>query len=387
MDLLQSFAWDGILWPAAAEAAVAQLTDPDEGVRRRAARLVVWAGGRDPAFTAIRELTDPLVRTVLAVALGASVAHLRADSLASVRFLAHLETLRAAPPKRWAALDAALLADAREAALHLDDVGPRWEWVLQHLGREHHTYSLAARLLADPGTRDIGAGLARSACHHWRAAPIELLPPLARHSGREVGPALAKALTTASISEAAMRVHGALAATVPLTPYPEARRRSRGGPRPSYDSASAASLLAAEPVSIGRLREAPEIFGALLDAGPLTFRQAVQLYNLTFRRPGRMQAVCAPLWLRHAGPTAVPRVLARMTPHLGEYVFGEYYLEGLARMGRQALPALPALTALIKRRTRIPVNDSTPDAEMMLDERLLAAALDARRAILSEAAP
>lgn len=76
-----------------------------------------------------------------------------------------------------------------------------------------------------------------------------------------------------------------------------------------------------------------------------------------------------------------------MTPHLGEYTVGEYYLEGLARMGRHALPALPAVTALIDRRTRIPVNDSTQDAEMMLDERLLAAALDARRAIDGDTAP
>ncbi|MFD9504276.1 hypothetical protein [Streptomyces sp. NPDC060035] len=56
-------------------------------------------------------------------------------------------------------------------------------------------------------------------------------------------------------------------------------------------------------------------------------------------------------------------------------------------MGRQALPALPAAMALIDRRTRIPVNGSTRDAEMMLDERLPAAALDARRAILADAAP
>ncbi|MEK8142783.1 hypothetical protein NKH18_12885 [Streptomyces sp. M10(2022)] len=70
-----------------------------------------------------------------------------------------------------------------------------------------------------------------------------------------------------------------------------------------------------------------------------------------------------------------------MTPHLGEYDIGEYYAQGLAQMGRQALPALPALTALIDRRTRLPVNDSTRDAEMMLDESLLAAAIAARRAI------
>ncbi|MFD9870960.1 hypothetical protein ACFXI8_09220 [Streptomyces niveus] len=53
-------------------------------------------------------------------------------------------------------------------------------------------------------------------------------------------------------------------------------------------------------------------------------------------------------------------------------------------MGRHAMPALPSLTALIERRTRIPVNDSTRDGETMLDERLLAAATDARRAILAD---
>ncbi|WP_448701753.1 hypothetical protein [Streptomyces avidinii] len=56
-------------------------------------------------------------------------------------------------------------------------------------------------------------------------------------------------------------------------------------------------------------------------------------------------------------------------------------------MGRHALPALPSLTAPIDRRTRLPVNDSPArDGETMLDERLLAAAIDARRAILADIA-
>ncbi|MFE6826480.1 hypothetical protein [Streptomyces sp. NPDC057690] len=384
MDLLHGLAHYGP-WPGAAEVALARLGDADEQVRRGAARLVVRAGRKDVALNALDELTDPVVRTVLADSLGGSVSHLRNDPLASVRFLANLETLRAAPREQWPALDTALLADAREAARHLEGVGRRWGSVLFRLERERHTYALAARLLGASSTSDIGAGLAREACHGWRAAAVELLPLLVRHRGQVVGTAMAEALTTASISEAAMRTHGALAATVPFTPYPRVRR-SGGSPPPSFGSSSAAALLAARPVGIGRLAHAPAIFGALLDAGPLTFRQAAQLYNLTFRWPGRMQAGCAPLWLRHAGPAVLPRLLALMTPHLGDYAVGEYYLEGLARMGRHALPALPAVTALIDRRTRIPANDSTQDAEMMLDERLLAAALDARRAIDADTA-
>jgi hypothetical protein len=383
LALLRGLAHDGP-WPEAADAGVARLTDPDEEVRRRAARLVVDAGGRNLALTALGELTDPVVRTVLAHALGARIAHLRADPLASVRFLAHLETLRAAPPERWPALDAALHADTREAVHYLEGIGRDWGQVLYRLGREQHTYTVTARLLADPVTRDIGADLAREACHDWRAAPVDLLPLLVRHCGQSVSDAMAKALTTASISRAAMRAHGALAATVPFTPYPKARHPCPDA-TPSYDSASAAALLAAKPVGIGRLAHAPAIFGALLDSGPLTFRQAAQLYNLTFRWPGRMQALCAPLWLRHAGPPALPRLLAHITPHLGEYSVGEHYLACLAQMGRHALPALPAVAALIDRRSRIPVNDSTRDAETELDERLLTAALDARRAILADA--
>lgn len=386
MDLLSS-AREGGPWPEAAEAALARLTDPDEEVRRRAAWLVVSAGSRELAFKALGELTDPVARTALAGWLGDSVAQLRDDPLASVRFLAHLETLRGAPAEHWPTFDRALLADAQEAARHLDGVGRRWGWVLYGLRREHHVYALVARLLGDPATRDIGAGLAREACHDWRAAAVELVPLLVRHCGRGISPAMAKTLTTASISEAAMQAHGALMATVPYTPYPKARRRRpTGSPPPSYDVTTAAAILQARPVDTGRLSRAPEIFGALLDAGPLTFRQAAQLYNLTFRWPGRMQALCAPLWLRHAGPSALPRLLALMTPHLGEYWNGEYYLEGLARMGRHAMPALPSLTALIDRRTRIPVNDSTRDGETMLDETLLAAAIDVRRAILADSA-
>ncbi|MFD7783824.1 hypothetical protein ACFV4Q_12120 [Streptomyces nojiriensis] len=372
-------------WPEAAKAALARLTDPDEEVRRRAAYLVVHAGSRDVALRALGELTEPVVRTALADWLRGSVAHLHDDPLASVRFLARLATLSVATPQQWPPLDRALLADAREAASHLEGVGRRWGRVLYGLGRERHVYALAARLLGDPATRDLGAGLAREACHDWRAAPVELLPLLVRHCEREISPAMAKALTTASISEAAMHTHGALIAAVPFTPYPKAPRPS-GSPTPSYDSTTAAAVLRAKPVDTGRLHHAPEIFEALLDAGPLTFRQAAQLYNLTFKRPGRMQAACAPLWPRHAGPTALPRILALMTPHLGDYGVGEYYSEGLARMGRYAFPALPSLTALIDRRTRIPVNDSTRDGETMLDERLLAAAINARRAILADTA-
>ncbi|MFE5520065.1 hypothetical protein ACFQ9Q_20445 [Streptomyces virginiae] len=384
MELLSS-ARDRRPWPEAAEAALARLTDPDEEVRRRAAYLVVHAGSRDIALRALGELTEPVVRTALADWLRGSVAHLQDDPLASVRFLARLQTLSDAPPQQWPLLDRALLADAREAARHLDGVGWRWGWVLYRLGREHHVYALVARLVGDPATRDIGADLAREACHDWRAAPVELLPLLVRHCGEGISPAMDKALTTASISEAAMRTHRAMISAVPFTPYPKAHRPS-SSPPPSYDSAAAAAVLEAKPVDTGRLQRAPEIFSALLDAGPLTFRQAAQLYNLTFKRPGRMQAACAPLWLRHAGPTALPRLLPLMTPHLGNYGIGEYYSEGLARMGRRAMPALPSLTALIDRRTRIPVNDSTRDGETMLDERLLAAAIDARRAILADTA-
>ncbi|MFD7027757.1 hypothetical protein ACFWAR_06980 [Streptomyces sp. NPDC059917] len=389
LDLL-SCAEAGSPWPEAAAAALARLADPDDEVRRRAAHLVVRAGGRDAGLRALGELTDPVVRTVLADHLQGSLAHLGEDPLPSVRFLARLEALRVAPVRQWPPLDGALLADAGAAAIHLDGVGGRWGRVLCGLGRERHVHALTARLLRDPVTRDIGAGLAREACHTWRAAPVALLPLLVRHCGPDVSPAMAEALTTASVSRAAMRAHGALFATVAVTPYPRPRHLfgSSSPPQgPVYDSATAAAILRAKPVDTGRLRHAPELFGALLDAGPLSFRQAAQLYNLTFKRPGRLQAVCAPLWLRHAGPTAAPRVLALMTPHLDAYGIGEYYAEGLARMGRRALPALPSLTALIERRTRIPVNDSTRDGETMLDESLLAAALAARRAILADAAP
>ncbi|MFZ3473942.1 hypothetical protein ACODT3_06455 [Streptomyces sp. 4.24] len=377
-ELLLSLVHDGP-WPEAAHAALLRVGDLDERVRRLAAKLLVRAGAPDLALAVLGQLTEPVVRTVLAEGLRDGVAHLREDPLAAVRFLAHLAALRTAPPASRPDLDAALFADAREAALHLADAGERWGSLLCGLGRERHAYGLVARLLADPATRDIGAGLARAACHALRAAPAELLPLLVRHRGREVSPAVADALTTASISEQAMREHGALLAAIGFT---RPVRGARCGSAPVHDAASAASLLSAKPIGVGRLRQAPEVFGALLDAGPLTFRQAAQLYNLTFRWPGRTQAECAPLWLRHAGPTALPRLLDLMAPYLDDYTVGEFYLAGLARMGGQALPLLPAVTAMIERRTRIPANDSTADGEMWLDEKLLEAALRARRAMV-----
>ncbi|MCX5528697.1 hypothetical protein OG342_38605 [Streptomyces bobili] len=381
LDLLHSLARERP-WPEAVNAARARLDDPDEEVRRRAACLFGCRGQPGPVLAALGEFADPLVRTTLARALGPTAAQLTADGLPSVRFLAHLQTLRTARPARWPSLDAALLDDVREAAHHLDDIGHMWGQALFGLRREHHTYALVTRLLTEPATRDLGADLAREACHDWRVAPVRLLPLLVRHRGEGVTPALELALTTASVSEAAMRTHGSLLAGVPFTPSPRARRIP--STTTAYDSASAAALLAAKPVGVTRLAHASAIFAALLDAGPLTFRQAAQLYNLTFSRPGRSQAQCAPLWLRHAGPSVLSRLLALMTPHLADYAVGEHYLAGLARMGAHARPALPAVTALIDRRTRIPVNDSTRDAEMRLDEALLAAALRTRRAILTD---
>lgn len=372
-------------WPEAVDAAVAGLSDPDEALRRQAAYFFGHHGVPAVVLAALGELTDPVVRTLLARALGPTVAQLTDDDLASVRFLAHLETLRAGPATRWHRLDTALLDDVREAAHHLDDLGRSWGQALYGLGREHETYTLVARLLADPATRDIGADLAREACHDWRAAPVRLLPLLVGHRGQRATPALDAALATASISRAASRRHGRLLAEVPFAPSRRASQTESAST--AYDSTAAAALLATKPVGVVRLAHAREIFAAVLDAGPLTFRQAAQLYNLTFRRPGRSQAECVPLWLRHAGPSVLPRLLALMTSHLADYAIGEYYLAGLARMGGHARPALPAVTALIDRRTRIPVNDSTRDAEMRLDESLLAAALNTRHAILADEVP
>ncbi|MFF5447229.1 HEAT repeat domain-containing protein [Streptomyces sp. NPDC012888] len=389
MDLLRSLSGERH-WPAALDVALTRLADPDEEVRRTAAHLVGRRGEPGLLLAVLGDLSDPVVRTVLAGALGPAVARLGSDRLAAVRFLAHLENLRTAPPVRWPALDTALLSDAREAALHLEDLACRWGRVLYGLGRERHAYALVARLLADPATRGLGAGLARTACHAWRAAPVALLPLLVRYGGgRDTDPGLADALRTALLSAEARRTHAALLTRLPYgspAPGPRPRRCPCADP-PAYDSGSAAALLAAKPVGIGRLRHATAVFGALLDAGPLTFRQAAQLYNLTFRHPGTVQAECAPLWLRHAGPAALPRLLALMTPRVAEYTVGEAYLAGLARMGRHAMPALPAVGAVIDRRTRIPVNDSTRDAETEVDERLLAAALRARRAILAGPSP
>ncbi|MCX3058331.1 HEAT repeat domain-containing protein [Streptomyces beihaiensis] len=384
MDLLGDLARERP-WPEAVDAALARLSDSDEEVRRRAACLFGHGGQPASVLSVLGELADPVVRTILARALGPTAVRLADDDLASIRLLAHLETLRTATPTRWPSLDTALLSDVREAAHHLEDIGRIWGRTLYGLRREHDTYALVARLLADPATRDIGADLAREACHDWRAAPVRLLPLLVQHGGRTLTPSLGAALTTASISEAAKRTHRALLAEVPCTPFPQARRMPPAGP--SYDSASAAALLATKPVGIARLTHAPEIFGALLDVGPLTFRQAAQLYNLTFRHSGRSQAECSPLWLRHAGPSVLPRLLALMTPHLADYAIGEYYLAALARLGGHARPALPAVESLIDRATRIPVNDSTRDEEMWLDECLLAAALGTRRAILADPLP
>ncbi|MFD3680111.1 hypothetical protein [Streptomyces sp. NPDC058613] len=91
------------------------------------------------------------------------------------------------------------------------------------------------------------------------------------------------------------------------------------------------------------------------------------------------------MWLRHAGPAELPRVLALMTPHVRAYGFGEWYLAGLGRIGPAARPALPAVESVIGRRRRIPASDSTRDGEMYLDECLLAAARWARRAITGRA--
>ncbi|MBT2470169.1 hypothetical protein J7E97_20385 [Streptomyces sp. ISL-66] len=121
--------------------------------------------------------------------------------------------------------------------------------------RERHTCEIAARLLADPATRDRGAEIARAACHTWRAAPVELLPLLIRHRGPEISRAVADALTTASISARAMSTHGDLLAAIGFPPYP-GPREPRKATTPPHDAASAAELLSAKPMGIGGGRSA-----------------------------------------------------------------------------------------------------------------------------------
>lgn len=116
MDLLRSLTGDPS-WPEVVEVALTRLADPDDEVRRRAAHLVGHRGQPDLVLTPLEDLTDPVVRTVLARALGPAVAQLRPNRLAAVRLLAHLETLRTTPPARRAPLDRALLTDAGEAAI------------------------------------------------------------------------------------------------------------------------------------------------------------------------------------------------------------------------------------------------------------------------------
>ncbi|MEU0392003.1 hypothetical protein ABZ208_04330 [Streptomyces sp. NPDC006208] len=372
-------------WDAAVQASYARLTDEDEAVRRLAAELLTQAGRPHLALAAPDELTDPAVRTVLAMGVPPEAAErLRHDSLPAVRFLAHLSLLRKAPPEDWARLDAALLADVEEAARHVPCIGERWSDTLCVIDREADTYALVRHLLGEKrpvALQRIGVLLARSACQDWRAAPVELLPHLVPHVGLPEG---AEAIRTAMISNAAAQEHAALLAGIGLEPRARARRGRRGTPE-VYDARSAAECLAAQPVGVARLNRAPELFGPLLDAGPLTFRQAAQLYNLTFRWPNIMQARCAPLWFRHAGEPALPRLLDLMTRQLACKVVGEAFMSGLAELGRHALPAVPALDQLIARRRRIPENEPSRDAETETDERLLAAAREARHRILTDA--
>ncbi|WP_328399343.1 hypothetical protein OHS70_21035 [Streptomyces sp. NBC_00390] len=130
-------------WDAAAQASYARLMDEDEAVRGLAAKLLPQAGRPDLALAALYELTDPAVRTVLAMGvLPEAAERLRHDGLPAVRFLARLSLLREAPPEDWARLDAALLADAEEAARHVPWIGERWSDTLSVLDREADTYAL-----------------------------------------------------------------------------------------------------------------------------------------------------------------------------------------------------------------------------------------------------
>ncbi|MGW7363687.1 hypothetical protein ACWGI8_09715 [Streptomyces sp. NPDC054841] len=386
LDLLRSLVHGADAWEAAAQAAHARLSDEDEGVRRRAADVLVWSGRADLALVALRELADPVVRTALAGrGLPEAAEQLRGDSLAAVRFLAHLSLLGDARSAQWPALDAALLADAEEAAPYVPWLGERWAGALYRLDREAQTYALARHLLGRGrpiALRQVGVQLARRACQDWRAAPVELLPHLVPHIALPGGD---DAVRTALISQAAVREHAALIAGAEITPPPRRRRWTRGTSR-SYDSRAAAEHLAARPIGIARLSRAREIFGPLLDAGPLTFRQAAQLYNLTFSWPNAMQASCAPLWFRHAGASSLPRLLGLLVRRLDDQAHGEAFMEGLAELGRHALPAVPDLDRIIDRRKRIPVNEPSRDAEMAADELLLAAAVRARGRILEDAA-
>jgi hypothetical protein len=151
--------------------------------------------------------------------------------------------------------------------------------------------------------------------------------------------------------------------------------------RVTSDRAVADQYLAGRPEQLGRDGIASALLTWLAEHDGLTARQHEQLRSL-FRVPGSGQVRSAgALWL-HDGPAVAAELLEVLPTYLSDELGGIEALRVFAAMGPHARPVLDRLDRFVASRHRAEMTIGDDDAEMRADERLLAAAIDARRKII-----
>ncbi|MET7302050.1 hypothetical protein [Embleya sp. NPDC005575] len=418
IELLGSLAEFGQTWPVVADRTSAYLVDPEPGVRVAAAALFVATHDVETVSARLPGLADPDVRVAgLTALIGRAGAfedvltRLLEDGDPAVRVLAALGLLGTeGVPWAWVqALDEAISADlpaaVRRVGLGSRSWGSTWAWRLVRDDHEDECHRIVRQLLAvdDPGVRWVGLDMASAAIRLWRTAPVELLPALAEVA---VGadPALraqtlrvlrlsgdlwqaAGDLWAADAGDVGRALSGEPGASAPVeVDVPElhavfAARRPAGG------RAAVEPWLAEQPIDVTRhRRRVGRALVGLMACGGLTERQGRQAMALFEHESVLKYELAGVVWRQWGVVDAgiADRLVAELSAVAGDQYVGAHVLPVLADMGRHAVGALPRLTALIEDRRRLPVADSSAEAEIRFDETRRAQLVVVRDRIIAD---
>ncbi|MEU0938850.1 hypothetical protein [Embleya sp. NPDC005971] len=399
IELLCELAEFGQTWPVVGEHAEAYLVDREPSVRVAAATLFVATRDAETVSARLPDLADPDVRLAAVTALHAragtfdeTFTRLLEDGDPAVRVVAALGMLPVEGlPWAWLqALNEAISADlpaaVRRGGPGARNWGSAWAWRLARHDHEDECQEIVRRLLADedPHVRRVGLDMASAAIRLWRTAPVELLPALAEVAAGTDPELRAETLRVLRLSDELWRAAvdlwaaegggpvptGEPAAPAPIEAVPDldavfAARRPPGG-RTEVDA-----WLAEQPIeAVTHRRRVGRALVGLMACGGLTERQGRQAMALFEHETVLKYELAGVVW-RHRGALDAgigDRLVAELSAVAGDRYVGEHALPVLADMGRRAVGALPRLTALIEDRRRLPVNDSTAEAEIRFDE-------------------
>lgn len=343
----------------------ALLDHPDTAIRRRAAELLTVSV--DGALAGVRQLSSLLEHhdTVLADTAARGLARL-GDERILTRVISALDD-QTTPPPDW-------IGDALNAL-------PQYADLLQPIvSAAIHRYTAGCASGHCQGRAGLRAML--TGIMDWDASALTLIEDV--NANLPAKCAISKLTDEIALRSQPEPVH--LAPVFDCLTGRYYRNRMRLRLRQARDERGVAAIeahvdhtLASEPETV--TRQDSLVIDLAVIAASGTMRQEHEALLEQFLDNGSLALHAAyALWLLHR-TRAADRACATLTAHVADPYYSPSVLGYLAEMGPDAAGALDAIDILLARRRRLTVNDPDWRYELHSDERLCAAARDARRSI------